>query len=211
MGTESGHAPLRIGLAVGGSIVVGVVAFIIALAIYLKARTAAIPIEIAAAAVAGSLAWVLFRRSGPVLQWAGPVLLAAVVGVGSYLAISAVPPSFDQLNAATLLVHDSPMRSARQVHSKGSFNQGQFCIPSCAVRAEQSDFDGSVDLVVSDIVGRLKRAGYRTTMQSGGASFVDFDADPARTVVITARRGSIDLLISAAPSDRGSVVASYAR
>lgn len=211
MGTEPGRVARRTGMAVGGAAVGGVVAFIVAVAIYIKARTAAIPIEIAAAAVAGALAWVLFRRSGPVLQWGGPVLLAAVVGVGSYLAISAVPPSFDQLQAATRLVHDSPMRSARQVHSKGSFNQGQFCIPSCAVRAEQSDFDGSVDLAVSDIVGRLKRADYRTTTQSSGASFVDFDADPTRTVVITASRGSIDLLISVAPNDPGSVVASFAR
>lgn len=198
-------------MAVGGAVAVGVVAFIVAVATYLKFRTASVPIGIAAAAVAGSVAWLLLRRTGPTLEWAVPAVLAAVVGVGSYLTISAIPPSSDQLQAATRLVHDSPMRSARQVHFKGSVNQGQFCIPSCEVRAEQSDFDGSVDQAVSDIVGRLKRAGYRTTTQSSGASFVDFDADPSRTVVIKASRGSIDLLISAAPSDRGSVVASYAR
>lgn len=78
---------------------------------------------------------------------------ALTVGASSCLAFSALPPSSDQLLAATRLVHDSPLRSPRQIHFHGFVNGGQFCIPSCEVRAEQSDFSASVEATVGDIVG----------------------------------------------------------
>lgn len=79
------------------------------------------------------------------------------------------------------------------------------------MRAEQSDFIAGVEATVADIVGRLQQAGYRTTTGGTGSSLVDFEADPARTVVIRADRKSMDLLISVAPYESGSVVASFAR
>lgn len=138
-------------------------------------------------------------------------MIAAAVGIGSYLVISALPPTSGQLEAATRLVHDSPLRSERRVHLDGFVNEGQFCVPSCEVRGSQSDFDGSVDEVVSELRKRLEEAGYRTTTQRSGASFLDFDADPAGTMVIKASRGSLNLVISVSPAEGGSVVASLAR
>lgn len=198
-------------MAIGGAVCVAIVAFMAVVAAYLKVRSLALPLALVAAAVAAGVGTLLLRRADSSLRWAASGLIALVVAAGSYLAMSALPPSSDQLLAATRLVHDSPLRSPRQINFDGFVNDGQFCIPSCEVRAEQSDFNASVEATVADIVGRLKRAGYGTKTGSTGSSFVDFEADPTRTVVIRAERRSIDLLISVAPYEAGSVVASFAR
>ena len=146
---------------------IGVVVFLIAVATYLKLRSAAVPIVIAAAVVAGSAAGLLLRRASPTFRWALPAAIAVIVGLSAWLAMSALPPSSDQLQAATRLVHGSPLRADRQTHDGGFVNDGQFCIPSCEVRAEQSDFDAPVDEAVKEIVERLEGAGYRVTTQPG--------------------------------------------
>ena len=189
----------------------GVVTVVVAVPTYLRFPAAQVVIEIVAATLAGLAAAFFLRRATPSLRWGVPLVIAAGVGTGSYLANSAVPPTSDQLEAATRLIHDSPLRSDRRVHADAFVNHGQFCIPSCEKRAMQSDFDGSVEEVLSDLARRLDGAGYRTTTQRDGASFLDFDADLARTMVIKADRGSLDLLISVAPADGGAVVASLAR
>jgi hypothetical protein len=198
-------------MAIGGAVLVAIVAFVAAVTTYLKVRSLALPLAVLAAAVAAGAGALLLRRASSSLRWSACALIALAVGAGSYLTISALPPSSDQLLAATRLVHDSPLRSPRQIHFDGFVNDGQFCIPSCEVRAEQSDFSAGVAATVADIVGRLQRAGYGTTTGSTGSSFVDFEADPTRTVVIRAERKSMDLLISVAPYETGSVVASFAR
>ena len=208
MHPEQGRHSTRVEIVTLGTIVIGVVVFLIAVATYLKFRSAAVPIVIAAAVVAGSAAALLLRRASSTFRWAVPAAIAVMVGFSAHLAISALPPSSDQLQAATRLVHDSPLRAKRRIHDGGFVNDDQFCIPSCEVRAEQSDFDAPVDTAVREIVERLEGASYHVITQPGAGSFVDFEADPARTVEIRATRGSVDLLISVAPDNGGSVVAS---
>ncbi len=210
MHKEQGRPRTRVGIAGLGALGIGVVVFLTAMATYLKFRSAAPLIAIAAAMLAGCAAALLLRRSGSTFRWAVPAAIAVVVGLSTSLAISALPPTSDQLQIATRLVHDSRLRAARQIHDGGFVNDGQFCIPSCEVRAEQSDFDASADAAVRDIVERLESAGFRVTTRPGAGSFVDFEADPARTVVIRATRRNVDLLISVAPAEGVSVVASVA-
>ncbi|HVF14177.1 MAG TPA: hypothetical protein VM942_06225, partial [Acidimicrobiales bacterium] len=133
------------GIATLVAVLIGVVVFVVAVAVYLKLRSAAVLVAIGAAVLAGSAVGLLLRRASPTVRWAVPAAFSVVVGLSSWLAMSALPPSSDQLQVATRLVHDSPLRADRQIHDGGFANDGQFCIPSCEVRAEQSDFDAPVD------------------------------------------------------------------